>query len=406
MTKLRVGKSYWLDQYTGRVPRFPAMHGRHEADVAIVGGGITGCLAAHALAHAGLRVIVLEADRIGRGSTAASTALIMQEPDVDFRDLAERHGNGHARSVWMWSRRSVRGFTTLLRRNHIAASLESVPSVYWTRDDTIAKDLRRELSRRRRAGIKGAWLSAEALRHATGIHGAGGIMTPRNAQVDPYRACIGVASLARSAGARLFEHSHVTRVTGGRTGVRVALPDGEIVADWAIIATGYATEEFKPLAGRFRMTNTYVITTPPLTAALRRQVGLARAMLWDTDDPYHYARWTPDNRLILGGEDEPRKRTGDRHAALNRHARTLASHLASLFPALTEIEPAYAWEGLFATTPDGLPYIGPHRRYPRQLFALGYGGNGMTFGYMAAEILTRYVLGKETGEDGFFGFGR
>jgi glycine/D-amino acid oxidase-like deaminating enzyme len=382
------------------------MHGRHEADVAIVGGGITGCLAAHALAHAGLRVIVLEADRIGRGSTAASTALIMQEPDVDFRDLAKRHGNAHTRSVWMWSRRSVRGFTTLLRRNHIDASLESVPSVYWTRDDTIAKDLRRELSRRRRAGIKGAWLSAELLHRATGIHGAGGIMTPRNAQVDPYRACIGVASLARNAGARLFEHSHVTRVTGGRTGVRVALQDGEIVADWAIIATGYATEEFKPLAGRFRMTNTYVITTPPLTAALRRQVGLARVMLWDTDDPYHYARWTPDNRLILGGEDEPRKRTGDRRAALNRHARTLASHLASLFPPLTEIEPAYAWEGLFATTPDGLPYIGPHRRYPRQLFALGYGGNGMTFGYMAAEILTRYVLGKETGEDRFFGFGR
>jgi glycine/D-amino acid oxidase-like deaminating enzyme len=122
----------------------------------------------------------------------------------------------------------------------------------------------------------------------------------------------------------------------------------------------------------------------------------------DTDVPYHYARWTPDSRLILGGEDEPRKPTGDRRTTLNRHARTLAS----LFPPLTEIEPEYAWEGLFATTPDGLPNIGTHRRYPRQLFALGYGGNGMTFGYMAAEILARYVLGKETGEDRFFGFGR
>ena len=70
------------------------------------------------------------------------------------------------------------------------------------------------------------------------------------------------------------------------------------------------------------------------------------------------------------------------------------------------MKPDYAWEGLFATTPDGLPYIGPHRRYPRHLFALGYGGNGMTFGYLAAEILGRWVHGKETEDDRFFGFGR
>ena len=372
----------------------------------VIGGGITGCLAAQRLARAGIRVIVLEGQRIGRGSTAASTALIMQEPDVDFRDLAIRYGDGHTRRIWLRSRRSLRGFTSLLRRNGIRASLETTPSVYWTRDALVAKELKRESSRRRQARLPCRWLSADALHQLTGIYGGGGILTPGNAEVDPYRACIGVADSALSAGARIFEHSAAERVTGGRTGVRVALERGEVLADWAIIATGYATSEFKPLAGRFRMTTTYVIATPPVPAATRRRMGLGDVMLWDTDVPYHYARWTPDRRLILGGEDEPRTRVRDRRAALERHAARLTSHLVSLFPALEGTKAQYAWEGLFATTPDGLPCIGPHRRYPRQLFALGYGGNGMTFGYMAGEILQRYILGKETEEDRFFGFGR
>jgi len=382
------------------------MHGREHADAVIIGGGITGCLAASLLTRAGIGVILLEAQRIGRGSTAASTALIMQEPDVDFRDLATRYGDARTRRIWMHSRRSVRGFTSLLQRSGITASLETTPSVYWTCEAATARDLKRELSRRHRAGLTGRWLSAAALRHFTGIAGGGGILTRGNALVDPYKACVGVAGSASTAGARLFEHSPVKRVTGGRTGVRVALERGEVFADWALIATGYATPEFKPLAGRFRMTTTYVIATTPIEAATRRRMGLGEVMLWDTEVPYHYARWTPDRRLILGGEDEPRKRVRDRRAALERHAVSLTSHLASLFPALEGTQPEYAWEGLFATTPDGLPYIGPHLRYPRQLFALGYGGNGMTFGYMAAEILRRYVLGKETDEDRFFAFGR
>jgi glycine/D-amino acid oxidase-like deaminating enzyme len=99
MSKLRLGTSYWVDQYNGRPPRFPAMHGQHHTDVVVIGGGITGCLAAHALARAGVGVIVLERDRVGRGSTAASTALLMQEPDVDFRDLSERYRDARTRRI-------------------------------------------------------------------------------------------------------------------------------------------------------------------------------------------------------------------------------------------------------------------------------------------------------------------
>ncbi len=406
MAKLRIGKSYWLDQYGGRAPRFAPMQGAVSADVAIVGGGLTGCVAACRFAEAGLRVVLLEAQRIGRGSTAASTALLMHEPDVNFRDLAGRYGTARARTVWMQSRASVRGLAALLQRLRINATLRAVPSVHWTGDTTMAADMRRELARRRAAGIGGRSLTRAALKRVTGIEGAGGILTRGNAQLDPYRACLGLAVHARAAGARLHEHSSARRVIGDRQGVRIELDRGELSADWAVIATGYATPDFKPLAGRFRMSNTYVIATPPIGAKTRREMGLSDVMLWDTNTPYHYARWTPDHRLLFGGGDEPRLPRTARRDALDRHASGLTDDLVALYPALRGMSPEYAWEGLFASTPDGLPYIGTNRRYPRHLFALGYGGNGMAFTFLAAEILLRAVRRAIPPEDQFLGFSR
>jgi glycine/D-amino acid oxidase-like deaminating enzyme len=62
-------------------------------------------------------------------------------------------------------------------------------------------------------------------------------------------------------------------------------------------------------------------------------------------------------------------------------------------PPLNGVALDYEWDGLFAMTPDGLPYVGLHRRYPRHLFALGYGGNGMTLGFLAGRLLLDWYLG-------------
>jgi glycine/D-amino acid oxidase-like deaminating enzyme len=153
------------------------------------------------------------------------------------------------------------------------------------------------------------------------------------------------------------------------------------------------------------MFHTYVIATPPLNTDERQRIGLGDVMLWDAERPYHYARWTADRRLLFGGRDHPRKRKTS-PATLRRRTEELTSDLVDLYPAARDLAPEYAWEGLFATTPDGLPYIGPHRRYPRHLFALGYGGNGMTFGFLAGEILDRMIRGVARPEDDLFRFGR
>jgi glycine/D-amino acid oxidase-like deaminating enzyme len=404
-TQLRRGTSLWLDLFSGPAFRATALRGRHDADIVVVGGGITGCAVAYRLAARGLRVVVLERNRVGYGSTAASTALLMQEPDVDFVDLAKRYGHGAARTIWQASHRAVRSMTRTLRGFQGATALHQVPSVYFTRDDANVRGLQQELKARHRAGIGGRFLAPSQLARLTGIHGAGAIVTRGNAQVDPYRACMAFAAAAAIRGARIHQHSVARRIRHDRTGVSVETDRGAVRAGQVIVATGYATPEFKPLAARFRMSHTYVVATAPIRAQARRDLGLGDVMLWDTEQPYHYARWTPDRRLLFGGGDRPRTRATT-PAVRARRIDLLVDELHGLYPALREIDIEYAWEGLFATTPDGLPYIGAHRRYPKHLFALGYGGNGMTFGFLAAEILERQLRGSALPADSLFHFNR
>lgn len=349
---------------------------------------------------------VVEAARAGRGSTAASTALLLQEPDVDFGDLTERYGAAATRRIWEASHEAARDLVAVLRRLNIACALSERPSVYYTTKIDRAAELRAELALRHGAGLSGQWLTPGALRRVTGLTGAGAISTRGNAQLDPYRASVGVLKAAKRAGAQVFEKSPVRQIRQTAVGVRLHTPGGTIDASKVVIATGYATDYFKPLAGRFEMRHTYVLVTESLTPHQKREVGLGPVLLWDTETPYHYIRWVAGNRLMIGGADRPVRAGAGRAAKFGAATRELREHVQCLYPALAEVAIDYAWDGLFAMTPDSLPYIGAHRRYPNHLFALGYGGNGMTFAALSARILLEQWQGRVTGDHGLFAFGR
>jgi glycine/D-amino acid oxidase-like deaminating enzyme len=270
----------------------------------------------------------------------------------------------------------------------------------------MSRCLQQEHLERRRAGIQGEWLDAAALHQTTRIPGAGAIRTEGNAQADPYRLTLGLFDAAVRAGARIFEASAVRRVETLPRGVRAHTGRGSVRARHVIVATGYVAADFKPLLGRFRLFNTYVVATTPLSRAERDELGLPPdVMIWDTGRPYHYARWDA-TRLVLGGGDRPYVEGAARRRAIHTGAREVRGYFERLFPSLRGVNSEYVWEGLFATTPDGLPYIGPHRRFPGHLFALGYGGNGMTFAFLAARQLLERINGRVTPDHELFAFGR
>ena len=402
---LRLGQPIWL-RHAPRTQRYRSLSGRHETTVAIVGGGMTGALVAHALASAGVSTTVLEAAVIGKGSTAASSALLLQEPDLELRPLTERYGARASRRIWQLGRESVHELVRLLKRLRVPCDLKNRATIYYTTDAQAIERLRGEFVLRSRFGFEADWLSAGDLRKMTGISGRGAILTPGNAQFDPYRACVGVFRSAVAHGARVFERSEVRRIDAARDRVHIRTRNGTLEAQRVVIATGYATPRFRPLAGRFRMYRTYVLATEPMSAMQRDELGLSDVMLWDTERPYHYARWTSGRRLLMGGGDR-RVRPGQRRRQEFKTAsRDLHDYFEALLPALAEVGTEFAWEGLFAMTSDSLPYIGPHRRYPRHWFALGYGGNGMTFGFLAAQLLLERWHGIESRDHSLFEFDR
>ena len=107
--------------------------------MAIVGAGITGAAVAYLFARAGISVAVVDAGRVGRGSTAASTALLMQEPDTDFRELAARYGPARAARMWDLSRDATRGFIRTLQGLKIPCDLERRDSGATTRRGSITR---------------------------------------------------------------------------------------------------------------------------------------------------------------------------------------------------------------------------------------------------------------------------
>ena len=169
MFKLRHGRPLWLDHPAPPTRRYPKHRGTLETDVIIVGGGITGAICAYLFAEAGIRVALVESKMMGRGSTAASTALLMQEPDRDFADLAGRFGRPATRAVWMALARATRDLTRTIRTLKLNVDLCTCDSVYFTLSPQKVQALQKEFKARKAAGLPGRWLSAAALHRMTGI---------------------------------------------------------------------------------------------------------------------------------------------------------------------------------------------------------------------------------------------
>src|SRR6185503_5676571 len=116
MSELRVGVPLWLalERHPQR-RRYQSLNRDIDADVVIVGGGLTGAVLALTFARAGIRVVVLEGDRVGHGSTAANSALLMYEPDMDFGEMTKWYGAAAARRIWRLCRQATRAFTKTLQ---------------------------------------------------------------------------------------------------------------------------------------------------------------------------------------------------------------------------------------------------------------------------------------------------
>ena len=218
-----------------------------------------------------------------------------------------------------------------------------------------------------------------------------GSFPPGAADADPVRLAHGLLRTAVARGARLFEAEAVAFDSAGRA-VNVGLAnDREIEARSVILATGYVMPDIVRSTVHKVSSSWAIATTPQPQNAWSDGV-----LIWEDATDYLYARTTRAGRIIIGGEDsteivEPEAR--DR--LIPEKSRVLAQRLAALWPrANTAID--FRWAGTFDTTSDGLPLIGPVPGVGGVYAAYGYGGNGITFSFLAARLIGDLIAGKSS----------
>jgi glycine/D-amino acid oxidase-like deaminating enzyme len=404
--RTRYGVSPWIDNVPSkRRPDHPRLRGEHRAEVVIVGGGLTGCATAYACAAAGKRPLVIDADRLGLGSAGRSAGLLLPDPGVSFRDTVSAHGLRAARQVFEGYRKAAFDGAATLRRLNIRCDLLSCDDVLvGIRDGE--KALRREHDARDAAGLEARWLTTQSARALLALDAVGASRTGAGVSFDPYRACLGLASAARSRGASFFERSPVKKIRFGSKQVEVFVDGAVVRAETVIVTTGVATMEFKPLRRHFKRRESYLVLTEPLPTSMRKQLGADSVTFRDIASPRHRVRRTKDGRLLIAGGDRDESPARQREALRVQRTGQLMYELLLMYPSISGLQPEYGWEMAYGETADGLMYIGPHRNYPRHLFALGRSGDTLAGAFLAARVLARAVRGNLDKADDVFGWTR
>jgi glycine/D-amino acid oxidase-like deaminating enzyme len=137
----------------------------------------------------------------------------------------------------------------------------------------------------------------------------------------------------------------------------------------------------------------------------QEKMWYGNSLIWETAQPYLYLRTTGDRRILIGGKDDAFQDADKRDRVLPLKAKTLERAFNKLFPKI-DFKTDFQWAGTFASTKDGLPYIGTIRQHPRTYFALGFGGNGITFSAIAGQMIADMLSGKKNRDAEIFAFDR
>jgi glycine/D-amino acid oxidase-like deaminating enzyme len=397
---LHTGSPFWPIR-DGLPATYPALLHDESADVAIIGAGITGALAAYELASAGLDVVVVERDDAAGGSTAATSGLLLYDTDSSLRQLTDAVGAHAAGRVYLLGLEAIDRIESLTLALHQRCGFARRPSLYVASKDRHVADLETELRLRAQLGLDVAWLERADIEARYSFSAPAAIYSQGTAEIDCYAFAHALLQASAAYGARIYDRSPVSGIECRYGKVTLSI-DGHttVRARHAIWATGYDVAML--IGGPGHLTSTWAFVTEPLEDF----TGWSdRCLIWETARPYLYIRSTDDGRLMAGGEDEPPATRHQRSITFARKTGRLVKRVRQMFPALS-IEPDYQWAGTFATTDDGLPFIGQIPKYPNVWFALGYGGNGITFSAIASMILRDALLGRAHPDAEIFGFDR
>ena len=371
---------------------FAQLSGETRADVCIVGGGYTGLSAALHLAEAGLRVVLLEAHRVGFGASGRNGGQLGSGQRMGQDSLEALMGRDEAGKLWTLAEEAKTLVRDLIARHGIDCDLRpGVATACLNKSEMRETHEYAELLASRYGYDQIETLDAEwmqALCPSPAYHG--GMLDMGAGHLHPLRYAFELARAAAAAGAMICENSHVCAIEEGRPAV-VVTEGGRVTADHVILAcNGYLGRLNGRVAARVMPINNFIVATEPLGAetarVLTRDVAVA-----DTKFVVNYFRLSGDGRLLFGGGESYGYRFPSDIAAKVRKP------MAEIFPHLRDVRIDYAWGGTLGITMKRMPYLA--RLGANILTASGYSGHGVGTATHAGQLMALAIRGQAEGFD-------
>jgi len=393
--------SLWWDGLRGDLTVRPGLPGDIEADVAIVGGGLTGLWTAYYLSQAdpSLRIVVLERDVVGFGASGRNGGWCSALFSVSEAVLDHAAGPGSGRRQYLAMQETVREVGRVVEAEDIDCGFVRGGTVVLARTPAQLQRTRNEIAEARQRGVGEddlAFLSPAEARARVGASDVlGGTYTPHCAAVDPARLVRGLADVVEHRGVTLYEQTEVQAIAPGL----VISARGTVRAGTVVRATeGYT----RTLAGHTRdLVPVYslMIATEPLPEAIWAEVGLiGRETFADHRHLVIYGQRTEDGRMAFGGRGAPYhfgstiRPDFDRDPGVHN---ALKRTLVELFPALADVTVTHAWGGPLGIARDWFSSVGIDAA-TRLAWAGGYVGDGLSTTNLAGRTLRDLILGDST----------
>ncbi len=370
-------RSFWHETTTPGAA-YPALQENIRADVCVIGAGITGLTAALALKRAGKNVVVLEAGRVGAGTTGGTTAHLEVLPDQGCSTLINDFGEDAARQITASRQAAINQIERWIQEHQIDCDFRRIPAFEYTEKESHIRQLEKECAAAQRLGIQASMTDETGLPFEV----AAAIRYENQARFHPLKYLQSLARLVHGDGCAIYEETRAELPQDG-TPCTVPTAHGVVTADQVILATHSAYLGISVFDMRMEPMQSYVV-------AVHVSEPPPDALYWDDADPYHYTRWADSSKpglLLIGGADH---KTG--HGDPSSSARQLEEYVQERFRAQAIQQ---HWSAEFFEPDDGVPFIGRVPTYSNTYIGTGYSGVGMTYGTVAGLLMADLVQGRE-----------
>ncbi len=372
--------SYWIDSIKDSFHEYPSLKENTKADVVIVGGGIAGITCAYLLGKEGLSVIVLEADRIARGTTGHTTAKITSQHNLIYHKLISQIGAELAQQYATANETAIKEIKALIERLSIDCDLTSQSAFVFTENEDFVQDVYDETNAAQKLGILADFL--ETIPFPFTIKGA--VRFDNQAQFHPLKYTLSLAKDFTGSGGKIYEKTRAVEVNEENAYTIITEKGNKVSSKVLIIASHY------PFYNKHGMYFSRIYQERSYVTAIKATEQYPGGMYINAEDPTRSLRSQASDKGELILVSGAHHKSGQCDDTIKKYEELL--DFASPYYTITDLP--YHWSTQDCMTMDNLPFVGNLAEDKPDLYiTTGFGKWGMT-NSMASAMLLRDLIVK------------